>query len=61
VSHHCLAWGNNFWSPYIFTDANKSGKAEYKLENIVNENPYNSVQKSELHAILSVIRFPRIS
>ena len=42
----------------LYTDANKSGKAGYKLEELskVEQRPYNSVQKAELYAILMVLR-----
>jgi len=43
-------------APTIYTDANKSGKAGYKLENgnKVSESPYKSVRKSELYVMLMV-------
>ena len=44
---------------YTFhTDANKSGKADYKSDELskVEQSPYNSVQKVKLFAILMVIR-----
>ena len=45
-------------APTFYTDVNKSGKAGYKSENLskVDQTPYDSVQKSELHAILMVLR-----
>ncbi|KAL6043129.1 hypothetical protein STEG23_019310, partial [Scotinomys teguina] len=41
----------------FYTDANKQGKAGYKSEDLskVVQSPYNSVQKSELYAILLVL------
>ena len=44
-------------APTFYTDANKSGKAGYKLEKIskVSLSTYNSDQKSELYAILIVL------
>ncbi|KAL6082707.1 hypothetical protein STEG23_019019 [Scotinomys teguina] len=41
----------------FYTDANKQGKAGYKSEDLskVVQCPYNSVQKSELYAILLVL------
>ena len=42
----------------FYTDANKSGKAGYKSDELskVKQSPYNSVQKAELYAILMVLR-----
>ena len=42
----------------FYTDANKSGKAGYKSEELskVEQSPYDSVQKAELYAILMVLR-----
>ena len=42
----------------FYTQANKLGKAGYKSENLskVEQSPYNSVQRSELFAILMVLR-----
>ena len=44
-------------APTFYTDANKSGKAGYKSEHTskVMQSPYNSVQKSELYAIVMVL------
>ncbi|KAL6080220.1 hypothetical protein STEG23_010341, partial [Scotinomys teguina] len=41
----------------FYTDANKQGKAGHKSEDLskVVQSPYNSVQKSELYAILLVL------
>ena len=43
-------------APTVYTDANKSRKRKYNLENVskVAESPYKSVQKSELYAIIMV-------
>ena len=44
----------NFWSPTFYTDAKKSGKSDCKLGKIskVAQSLYDSVQKSELYAII---------
>lgn len=44
-------------APTFYTDANKSGKAGYKSWNLnkVAQSPHDSVQKSELYAILTVL------
>ena len=51
-------WHTNDGDPTSSTDTNKSGKAGYKLEDLrkVEQNPYDSVQNSELHAILMILR-----
>ena len=45
-------------APTFYTDANKSGKAVCKSKNLskVDQSPYDSVQKSELYTILTVLR-----
>ena len=42
----------------LYTDTNKSGKAGYKSQELskVEQRPSNSVQKTELYAILMVLR-----
>ena len=42
----------------FYTDANKSGKAGYKSDELskVEQSPYTSVQKAELYAIFMVLR-----
>ena len=44
--------------PTVFTDANKSGKAGYKSEDLskVEQSPYVSIWESELYATLMVLR-----
>ena len=51
-------WHTNIWSSYILFDANPSGKAGYKSEDLwkVEQRPHDSVQKSELYAIFMVLR-----
>ena len=41
----------------FYTDANKSGKAGYKSDELskVEQSPYDSVQKAELYTILMVL------
>ena len=47
----------NFGPPTFYTDANKSGKAGFKSENVskVTESPYKLVHKSELYIIIMVL------
>ena len=42
----------------FYTDVNKSGKAGYKSDELskVEQSPYTSVQKTELYAILMMLR-----
>ena len=44
-------------APSFYIDANKSEKAGYKSEHTtkVLQSPYNSVQKSELYALMMVL------
>ena len=45
-------------TPTFYTDANKLGKAGYRSKKLseMDQSPYDSVQKSELYAILMVLR-----
>ena len=44
--------------PTFYADANKSGKADYKSENLskVEQSPYDSLKKSESYAILMELK-----
>jgi hypothetical protein len=44
-------------APTVYTDANKSRKRKYNLEDVskVTESPYKLVQKSELYILLMVL------
>ena len=44
-------------APTVYTDANKSRKRKYNLEDVskVAESPYKLVQKSELYILLMVL------